>query len=84
MARLTLSDFLNDRNLLAIKISSHDLGGFFRKSLTIPLNTSGLALFPDGTSALYAEGSEVSGRCPRQEWQYCANWYQDSRIDLGF
>lgn len=62
MARLTLSDFLNDRNLLAIKISSHDLGGFFRKSLTIPLNTAGLALFPDGTSALYAEGSEVSGR----------------------
>jgi hypothetical protein len=62
MAKLTLSDFLNDRNLLAIKISSQDLGGFFRKSLTIPLNTAGLALFPDGTMALYAEGKEVSGR----------------------
>ncbi|HLY12001.1 MAG TPA: hypothetical protein VKW04_22055 [Planctomycetota bacterium] len=61
MARLTLSDFLNDRNLLAIKISSHDLGGFFRKAITIPLNTSGLALFQDGTMAVYGEGTEVSG-----------------------
>ena len=49
MARLTLSEFLNNRNLLAIKISSHDLSGFFRKSITIPLNTTGLALFHDGT-----------------------------------
>src|SRR5438105_3377226 len=62
MAKLTLSDFLNDRNLLAIKISSHDLTGFFRKALTIPLNTAGLALFQDGTSALFTEGKEVSGR----------------------
>jgi hypothetical protein len=62
MAKLTLSDFLNDRNLLAIKISSHDLGGFFRKAITVPLNTAGLALFHDGTSALFAEGQEVSGR----------------------
>src|ERR1043165_4485897 len=61
MARLTLSEFLNNRNLLAIKISSHDLSGFFRKSITIPLNTTGLALFHDGTSGLMAEGQEVSG-----------------------
>src|SRR5712671_2573018 len=61
MARLTLSDFLNSRNLLAIKISSHDLSGFFRKSITIPLNTTGLALFHDGTSGLFHEGREVSG-----------------------
>src|SRR5579862_8182711 len=61
MAKLTLSDFLNDRNLLAIKISSHDLTGFFRKTITIPLNTAGLALFQDGEMAVYAEGSEVSG-----------------------
>src|SRR5581483_10867096 len=61
MARLTLSEFLNNRNLLAIKISSHDLSGFFRKSITIPLNTTGLALHHDGTSALMAEGQEVSG-----------------------
>ena len=62
MARLTLSDFLNDRNLLAIKISSHDLGGFFRKTITIPLHTAGLALFQDGTVGLFAEGQEVAGR----------------------
>jgi len=61
MARLTLSEFLNNRNLLAIKISSHDLSGFFRKSITIPLNTTGLALFHDGTSGLMNEGQEVSG-----------------------
>src|SRR6185369_11897898 len=61
MARLTLSEFLNNRNLLAIKISSHDLSGFFRKSITIPLNTTGLALFHDGTSGLMSEGQEVSG-----------------------
>src|SRR6185295_5634975 len=61
MARLTLSEFLNNRSLLAIKISSHDLGGFFRKSITIPLNTTGLALYHDGTSALMQEGQEVAG-----------------------
>src|SRR5579859_2910480 len=61
MARMTLSDFLNDRNLLAIKISSHDLSGFFRKAITVPLNTAGLALFQDGTMALYSEGAQVSG-----------------------
>ena len=61
MARLTLSEFLNNRNLLAIKISSHDLSGFFRKSITIPLNTTGLALFHDGTSGLMNEGQEVTG-----------------------
>ncbi|HEV3029001.1 MAG TPA: hypothetical protein VG457_15600, partial [Planctomycetota bacterium] len=62
MAKLTLSDFLNDRNLLAIKISSHDLSGFFRKAITVPLNTAGLALFQDGTMSLYSEGTQVSGR----------------------
>src|SRR5260221_2202591 len=62
MAKLTLSDFLNDRNLLAIKISSHDLTGFFRKTITIPMNTAALALFQDGTMALFTEGKEVSGR----------------------
>lgn len=61
MARMTLSEFLNNRSYMAIKISSHDLSGFFRKSITIPLNTTGLALFHDGTSALMTEGQEVSG-----------------------
>jgi hypothetical protein len=62
MARLTLSEFLNNRSLLAIKISSHDLTGFFRKTITIPLNTTGLALFHEGTVGLMTEGQEVSGR----------------------
>jgi hypothetical protein len=62
MAKLTLPEFLADRNLLAIKISSQDLDGFFRKALTVPLHTTGLALFHDGTSALFESGHEVSGR----------------------
>lgn len=62
MARLTLSEFLNDRNLLAIKVSSSDLGGFFRKSITVPLNTAGLALHHDGSCALVQEAQEVAGR----------------------
>ena len=62
MARLTLSEFLNNRSLLAIKVSSSDLGGFFRKAITIPLHTVGLALFHDGTSVLFQEAQEVAGR----------------------
>lgn len=62
MARVTLSDFLNDRTLLAVKVSSSDLGGFFRKAITIPLHTAGLALFHDGSAAVYQEGQEVAGR----------------------
>ena len=61
MARLTLSEFLNNRNLLAIKISSHDLDGFFRKTIIIPLNTTGLALFHDGTMGVMNEGQAVTG-----------------------
>jgi hypothetical protein len=61
MGRLTLSEFLNNRSLLAIKVSSSDLGGFFRKAITIPLHTVGLALFHDGTAVLYQEAQEVAG-----------------------
>ncbi len=59
---LTLPDFLADRNLLAIRISSSDLSGFFRKALTIPQNTSAMAQFADGSTALLHERQEVSGR----------------------
>ena len=62
MAKLTLPEFLADRNVLAIKISSADLAGFFRKAITVPLHTAGLALFHDGTCALYESGTEVAGR----------------------
>lgn len=61
MAKLTLSEFLNNRALLAIKVSSADLGGLFRKSLTLPLHTRGLAHYRDGTYALVDEGQEVAG-----------------------
>jgi hypothetical protein len=61
MAGVTLSEFLHDRTLLAIKISSDDLKGFFRKALTLPLHTAGLALFRDGTARVVEGGQEVSG-----------------------
>jgi hypothetical protein len=62
MARPTLEEFLSNRNLLAIKISSSDLAGFFRKSIRVPLNTTGLALFADGACSLFLAGQEVSGK----------------------
>ncbi len=62
MSKMTLQAFLANRSLLAIKIASADLSGFFRKAITIPLNTTGLALFADGASALFREGQEVSGK----------------------
>ncbi len=62
MSKKTLREFLADRNLMAIKVSSRELAGFFRKSLTIPRHTAGLATFDDGTNALFEEGRRVSGK----------------------
>jgi len=62
MAKPTLLEFLANRSLLAVKISSAELAGFFRKSFRIPLNTTGLALFADGACSLFHEGQEVSGK----------------------
>jgi hypothetical protein len=62
MARLALEEFLADRNLLAIKISSQDLPGLMRKAFRIPLNTTGLARFADGSGGLFQQGQEVSGK----------------------
>ncbi len=62
MANSTLQDFLADRSLLAVKVASRDLAGFFRKSIVIPRHTTGLAFFADGTSRRAAEGEEVSGK----------------------
>ena len=61
MARTTLREFLANRKLLAIKISSGDLDGFFRKSFTVPANTTALATFADGSRELLPEGREVTG-----------------------
>jgi hypothetical protein len=62
MAKLALGEFLSDRNQLALKISSADLAGLFRKSFSIPARTAGLAFFADGTTSLLQEGQEVSGK----------------------
>jgi hypothetical protein len=62
MAKVTVEEFLANRAWVAIRIASSDLLGFFRKSFLIPLNTTGLALFGDGTCGLFREGQEVSGK----------------------
>lgn len=62
MAKVALEPFLSDRNQLALKISSNDLPGLVRKSFRIPLNTTGLAQFADGSTALFHPGQEVEGR----------------------
>jgi hypothetical protein len=61
MAKLTLSEFLGNHDLLAIRISPENLAGFFRKAVTVPLNTTGLALFADGTGGLFDAGCDISG-----------------------
>jgi hypothetical protein len=62
MSTITLEGFLDDRNLLAVKVSSSNLQGLFRKSLTLPLHTAGLARYADGSERLIDEGGEVSGK----------------------
>lgn len=62
MARVTLQEFAQNRSLLALRLSSADLAGLLRKSITIPPRTAGLASFADGTSALFQAGREVSGK----------------------
>ena len=56
-----MQEFLADRNLLAVKISSGKLEGLFKKTFTVPRTTSALAYFADGSRALFGEGCEVSG-----------------------
>ena len=58
---MTLSEFLHDRTLLAVKLGSADLQGLFRKSLTLPLPTAGLVRFRDGSKRVVEGGQEVSG-----------------------
>lgn len=61
MVKSSLQEFLQNRNLLAMKISSRDLAGFFTKRLTVPMSTVGLALYADGALTLIPEGREVAG-----------------------
>lgn len=61
MAKATLKEFLHDRTLLAIKISSASLSGLFRKSFTVPLNTSALVHHADGRIEHLRSGREITG-----------------------
>jgi hypothetical protein len=62
MAKVNIPEFLQNRNLLALKISSSEIGGLFTKKFTVPLGTVGLALFADGAITHFPEGKEVQGK----------------------
>ena len=62
MGRQILDQFLQNRNQLALKISSANLGGLLKKRLVIPTNTVALAVFPDGAVSIFQEAQEVSGK----------------------
>ncbi len=60
--KLTLPDWLVDRNLIAFKLSSTELKGLFTKKFTVPKDCAGLVLFRDGAVALFSEGRDVAGQ----------------------
>src|SRR5262245_15524888 len=51
MSKPSIKEFLENRSLLAIKLSSADLTGLFQKKFTVPANTVGLVSFLDGPQA---------------------------------
>jgi hypothetical protein len=88
MARLALEEFLADRDALAFRFASSELPGLVRKSFRIPLNTTGLAQFVDGSTALVSSGQELSGRfdlvlAKRGEWALRLN-FADLATSDGF
>ena len=62
MAKPSIKEFLDNRALLAIKLSSNDLIGLFQKKFTIPPTTVGLVSFIDGPQARVDEGRELKGK----------------------
>jgi len=62
MAKPSIHAFLENRGLLALKVSSGDLTGLFQKKVIVPRNTVGLAIFPDETVRRMDEGREIRGR----------------------
>jgi hypothetical protein len=62
MGKTAVRDFLADRTLLALRVSSRELSGLIRRPFPIPRHTAGLAFFADGTLAYLEPGREVSGK----------------------
>jgi hypothetical protein len=62
MAKPSIKEFLENRALLAIKLSSNDLLGLFQKKFTIPPASVGLVSFVDGPQARVDEGRELKGK----------------------
>jgi len=62
MAKPSIREFLENRALLAIKLSSADLMGLFQKKFVIPPSTVGLVHFIDGPEARVDEGRELRGK----------------------
>jgi hypothetical protein len=61
MSKTALAEFLEDRSRLALKLSSRELGGLFRRAFRVPSNTAALLLLPGGRARLAAEGEELAG-----------------------
>lgn len=57
-----LREFTSNRDILAARISSSDLGGLFVKQLTVPHNAAALAFAPNGETTLYSAGQGISGK----------------------
>lgn len=62
MAKPSVREFLENRALLAVKLSSADITGLFQKKFTIPPTTVGLVSFIDGPQARVDEGRELKGK----------------------
>ncbi|MDP6958353.1 MAG: hypothetical protein QF645_06010 [Planctomycetota bacterium] len=61
MAETVLDKYRKDRQILAIRISSEQLGGIFRPATRIPSQTMGLVFYEDGRVRHIGPGVEVSG-----------------------
>lgn len=61
MSENVLEQFRKDRHILAIRISSDQLGGLFRHSLRVPSGTAGLVFRGDGRVKHAGPGTEIKG-----------------------
>lgn len=57
-----IREFAGNRTLLAVRVSSTDLGGLFVKRLTVPSNAAALVFHSNGEVSLLSAGQEISGR----------------------
>lgn len=62
MAQPTLTEFLSNRALLALRLPAPERGGPFRRTFRLPAPVAGLAVFPDGACRRLQPGEDVWGK----------------------